>query len=62
MKDKLLQLSRSQAEDFYKEHIGKPFFEKLLDFMTSGKVFIQVLEGEDAIEKNRALMGLLIPN
>jgi len=57
----LLQLSRSQAEDFYKEHTGKPFFEKLLDFMTSGKVFIQVLEGEDAIEKNRALMGATNP-
>ena len=54
---KLLHLSDDDAGGFYQEHKGKPFYEDLIKFMTSGPVFIQVLEGEDAIKKNRELMG-----
>ena len=45
------------AEGFYAEHKGKPFFEKLINFMTSGPVVVQVLSGENAIKTNRELMG-----
>ena len=54
---KLITLSDSDAGGFYAEHEGKPFYNDLIAFMTSGPVFIQVLEGEDAIAKNRELMG-----
>lgn len=54
---KLISLSDSEAGGFYAEHEGKPFYKDLIAFMTSGPVFIQVLEGEDAINKNRELMG-----
>ena len=54
---KLITLSASDAGGFYAEHEGKPFYNDLIEFMTSGPVFIQVLEGEDAISKNRELMG-----
>ena len=54
---KLIQLSDEMASGFYIEHKGKPFFNDLKKFMTSGPVFIQVLEGENAIQKNRELMG-----
>ena len=54
---KLIRLSDDEASDFYAEHQGKPFFNALKDFMTSGPVFIQVLQGENAISKNRELMG-----
>ena len=54
---KLLHLSDEMASGFYAEHHGKPFFEDLKKFMTSGPVFVQVLEGENAIQKNRELMG-----
>lgn len=54
---KLIQLSDEMASGFYAEHKGKPFFNDLKKFMTSGPVFIQVLEGENAIQKNRELMG-----
>ena len=50
-------MSDDEASDFYAEHQGKPFFNALKDFMTSGPVFIQVLQGENAISKNRELMG-----
>ena len=49
------------ASGFYAEHKGKPFFEDLKKFMTSGPVFIQVLEGENAVQKNRDLMGSTNP-
>ena len=52
-----MHLSDDDAGGFYQEHKGKPFYEDLIKFMTSGPVFIQVLEGEDAITKNRELMG-----
>ena len=45
------------AEGFYAEHKGKPFFDKLINFMTSGPVIVQVLSGENAIKANRELMG-----
>ncbi len=54
-------LSRGEAEGFYAVHKERPFFKDLVDFMTSGPVMIQVLEGEDAIQKNRDLMGATDP-
>ena len=59
---KLITLSASDAGGFYAEHEGKPFYNDLIEFMTSGPVFIQVLEGEDAITKNRELMGNTDPS
>ena len=55
------QLSRAEAEGFYAVHKERPFFNALVEFMTSGPVMIQVLEGEDAIAKNRQLMGATDP-
>ena len=59
---KLITLSASDAGGFYAEHEGKPFYDDLIEFMTSGPVFVQVLEGEDAISKNRELMGNTDPS
>ena len=59
---KLITLSVSDAGGFYAEHKGKPFYDDLIEFMTSGPVFIQVLEGEDSISKNRELMGNTDPS
>ena len=58
---KLIQLDDEMASGFYAEHDGKPFFNDLKKFMTSGPVFVQVLEGENAIQKNRDLMGSTNP-
>ena len=58
---KMLRLSAAQAEGFYAEHKGRPFFPGLIEFMTSGPVMVQVLEGENAIAKNRELMGATNP-
>ena len=58
---KMKFLSRAEAEGFYAEHKGRPFFESLVEFMTSGPVMVQVLEGEGAIAKNRELMGATNP-
>jgi nucleoside-diphosphate kinase len=58
---RMLQLSRAEAEGFYAVHKGRPFFEDLVKFMISGPVMVQVLEGEDAIAKNRELMGATDP-
>lgn len=55
------QLSRAEAEGFYAAHRERPFFKALVDFMISGPVMIQVLEGENAIAKNRELMGATDP-
>lgn len=55
------QLSRSEAEGFYEVHRARPFFKDLVDFMISGPVMIQVLEGNNAIQKNRDLMGATDP-
>ena len=54
---KMLHLDQDMAEGFYAEHKGKPFFDKLINFMTSGPVVVQVLSGENAIKINRELMG-----
>ncbi len=54
---KMLHLDQDMAEGFYAEHKGKPFFDKLITFMTSGPVVVQVLSGENAIKTNRELMG-----
>ncbi len=58
---KRLLLSRKQAETFYRIHRGKPFFAELCEFMCSAPIVVQVLEGEDAINKNRSIMGATNP-
>ena len=58
---RMLQLSRAEAEGFYAVHRERAFFGDLVDFMTSGPVMVQVLQGEDAIQKNRELMGATDP-
>src|ERR1700712_665895 len=58
---RMTQLSRAEAEGFYSVHRARPFFKDLVDFMISGPVFVQVLEGENAIQKNRDLMGATDP-
>ena len=58
---KMVHLSKEQAEGFYAEHKERPFYPDLVAFMTSGPVVAQVLEGEDAIGRNRELMGATNP-
>ncbi len=58
---KMLHMTRDQAEGFYAVHKERPFFKDLVDFMITGPVMMQVLEGEDAIAKNRDLMGATNP-
>ena len=58
---KRLRLSRAQAEKFYAVHKERPFFDDLCSFMTSGPVVIQVLEGDNAIARNREIMGATNP-
>ncbi|HXZ93073.1 MAG TPA: nucleoside-diphosphate kinase [Burkholderiales bacterium] len=58
---RMMHLSRAQAEGFYAVHRERPFFRELVDFMISGPVLVQVLEGEGAITKNRELMGATDP-
>ena len=58
---RLQQLSRADAERFYAVHSARPFFKDLVDFMISGPVFVQVLEGASAIQTNRDLMGATDP-
>ena len=58
---KMLHLTRDQAEGFYAVHKERPFFADLVAYMTSGPVVVQVLEGEDAIQKNRQIMGATNP-
>ncbi len=58
---KMLQLSEREAAGFYAEHKERPFFKDLVSFMTSGPIVVQVLEGENAIAKNRELMGATDP-
>jgi nucleoside-diphosphate kinase len=57
----MMHLSRAQAEGFYAVHAQRPFFKDLVDFMISGPVMVQVLQGENAIAKNRELMGATDP-
>ncbi|MBY0475738.1 MAG: nucleoside-diphosphate kinase [Nitrosomonas sp.] len=58
---RMIHLSQSDAEQFYAVHRERPFFNDLVNFMISGPVMVQVLEGEDAIKKNRDLMGATDP-
>ena len=58
---RMLRLSRSQAEGFYAVHRERPYFVDLVEFMTSGPVMVQVLEGDNAIQVNRQLMGATDP-
>ncbi|ARU16629.1 nucleoside-diphosphate kinase [Croceicoccus marinus] len=59
---KRIQMSREQAEGFYAVHSERPFFGDLVDFMISGPVVVQVLEGEDAVKRNRDVMGATNPS
>ena len=58
---KRLQLTEAQAKKFYEVHKDRPFYGELVDFMISGPVVVQVLEGEDAVAKNRDVMGATNP-
>jgi nucleoside-diphosphate kinase len=58
---RMTHLSRAQAEGFYAVHRGRPFFRDLVEFMVSGPIVVQVLEGENAIARNRELMGATDP-
>lgn len=58
---RMLRLTRAQAEGFYAVHKGKPFFDGLVAYMTSGPILVQVLEGENAILRNREIMGATDP-
>ena len=59
---KLILMDQGQAAGFYAEHEGRPFFPNLVEYMTSAPVFVQVLEGENAVLKNRELMGATNPS
>lgn len=58
---RLTRLDREQAEGFYAEHKDRPFFASLVEYMTSGPLMVQVLQGEDAISRNRQIMGATNP-
>jgi len=58
---KMLHLSREQAGEFYAVHKERPFYGELVDYMTSGPIMVQILEGEDAVAKNREVMGATNP-
>ncbi len=58
---RMIHLSREQAEQFYEVHQGRPFFAALVDYMTSGPALVQVLEGDNAIARNREIMGATDP-
>ena len=59
---KLIHMDQNKAAGFYAEHEGKPFFSNLVEYMTSAPVFVQVLEGDNAVLKNRELMGATNPS
>jgi nucleoside-diphosphate kinase len=58
---KMMHLSREQAGEFYAVHKARPFYGELVDYMTSGPIMVQVLEGENAVAKNREVMGATNP-
>ncbi|MBQ1782998.1 MAG: nucleoside-diphosphate kinase [Gammaproteobacteria bacterium] len=58
---KMVQLTTEQAEGFYAEHKGKGFYERLIAFMTSGPIMVQVLEGENAVSRHREVLGATDP-
>ncbi len=59
---KMLRMSETQAKTFYAIHQDRPFFQELIDFMTSGSVLVMVLEGENAVARNRQIMGATDPS
>ena len=61
LKSKKVQISKEEAADFYKIHQTKPFYENLCNYLSSGPIVVMVLEGEEAISKNRQIMGATDP-
>jgi nucleoside-diphosphate kinase len=61
IKSKKIQITKEEAEEFYKVHQTKPFYEKLCSYLSSGPIIVIILEGENAIQKNRNLMGATDP-
>ena len=61
VESKKIQISREEAEDFYRVHQTKPFYEKLCSYLSSGPIIVMILDGENAIQKNRDLMGTTNP-
>ena len=60
-KSKKVKVSKDEAAEFYKIHQTKPFYDKLCDYLSSGPIFVLILEGKDAIKKNREIMGSTDP-
>ena len=60
-KQKKIQISKDEAAEFYRVHQTKPFYEKLCNYLSSGPIVVMILEGENAIEENRRLMGATDP-
>ena len=61
LKSKKVKISKEEASEFYKVHQAKPFYDKLCSYLSSGPIVVMVLEGENAINKNRQLMGVTDP-
>tara|TARA_Y100000590_G_scaffold470229_1_gene662930 strand:- start:7338 stop:7742 length:405 start_codon:yes stop_codon:yes gene_type:complete len=61
IKDKKIKISKEEAAEFYKIHQTKPFYDKLCNYLSSGPIVVMILEGENAIQKNRELMGSTNP-
>ena len=61
IKTKKVQVSKEEASEFYKVHQTKPFYSKLCDYLSSGPIIVMILEGENAVTKNRELMGVTDP-
>ena len=62
LKSKKVKISRGEASEFYKVHQTKPFYNDLCNYLSSGPIVVMILEGEDAVIKNRELMGATDPN
>ena len=61
VESKKIQISKEEAEDFYRVHQTKPFYEKLCSYLSSGPIIVMILDGENAVQKNRDLMGVTDP-
>ena len=61
IKSKKIQVNKEEASEFYKVHQSKPFYDRLCNYLSSGPIIVMILEGENAIEKNRGLMGATDP-
>ena len=62
LKSKKVQISKEEAEEFYKIHQTKPFYDKLCNYLSSGPIIVMILEGENSISKNREIMGATDPS